>query len=473
MIVTIAVLSALGALFLLCGVVISNNFGAVSITQITFHLLSGMEIGGVRQTQEFIHQLIAVAILPSILLGFSVFLLLRGVGFRAYIMRLSAIGVSILLIGSISFMDTKTGLTSYAKSLTSDAESPGRESILDKFYAEPKLSAPNVKRNLIFVYLESIEAGFADKEVYGQNLIANLDEVTSGPGWLDIPTMEGSLPGTGWTIAALVSTQCGLPLVVTGVGGGNSSLEGDSSFLKNAICLGDILSSAGYTNVFMGGADLNFAGKGNFLATHGFSETLGRSDWIAKGHRESEMHAWGLRDEDLLLHATDKLDLLVRSNEPFALFLLTVDSHAPSGLPDPRCESERSDALERSIQCSTDSVARFLDTVGSIQDTTIVVLGDHPLMATTISEKLNGQSENRVLFRLRPAMNKGLPGYKVSSPFDVFPTVLDSLGFKSDGKMVGLGVSALSNEKSPLQELSRDTLESGLQVRSQRFWDFW
>lgn len=464
--ITIAIISALGALALLTGVVISSNFGSISVNQILFHLFSGMEIGRVQQTQDFINQLISIAIFPSMLFGLSAFLILRGVGLKANLVRLSAFGASVLLLGSIFFVDSKTGLTSYAESL-------GKESILDEYYVEPQFSEPEIKPNLIFVYLESIEAGFVDEEIYGENLIANLDEATSGPGWIDINTIEGSLPGTEWTIASLVSTQCGFPLVGTGVGGWNSSLEGNANFLENATCLGDVLSDAGYTNVFMGGAELSFAGKGNFLSSHGFDQSFGRSEWIANGHKESEMNWWGLRDEDLLQHAKLKLNLLERREAPFGMFLLTVDSHAPNGLPDERCESEKADSLERSIQCSTDSVAEFLNTIDIEENTSIVVLGDHPLMATTISETENGQSVNRVLFRIKPAANVNASGDREALPFDVFPTVLGSLGFDAFGKKAGLGVNILGSEKSILEEIGRGDLSSGLQVPSNKYWEFW
>lgn len=81
------------------------------------------------------------------------------------------------------------------------------------------------------------------------------------------------MPGTGCTIAA---TQCGVPLERMTVFDPNTQGQGINSFLKNAVCLPDLLTEQGYRNVFMGGASITFAGKDKFLSQHHYHEAYGR-----------------------------------------------------------------------------------------------------------------------------------------------------------------------------------------------------
>ncbi|WP_204351696.1 hypothetical protein, partial [Klebsiella variicola] len=70
--------------------------------------------------------------------------------------------------------------------------------------------------------------------------------------------------------AGLVSSMCGVPLTTSQ--GDENSMDRMGSFLPKAVCLGDYLKQQGYTNHYLGGANGQFAGKGQFLASHGFDE---------------------------------------------------------------------------------------------------------------------------------------------------------------------------------------------------------
>jgi phosphoglycerol transferase MdoB-like AlkP superfamily enzyme len=67
-------------------------------------------------------------------------------------------------------------------------------------------------KNLILIYVESLEAGYSDRAVFGDDLIAPLTKF--GARSFDISHFDqfAQVPGTGWTIAAMVATQCGVPL---------------------------------------------------------------------------------------------------------------------------------------------------------------------------------------------------------------------------------------------------------------------
>ncbi|REM04448.1 phosphoglycerol transferase I, partial [Mycobacterium tuberculosis] len=98
-----------------------------------------------------------------------------------------------------------------------------------------------------------------------------------------------------------------------------------------AVCLGDYLKQQGYTNHYLGGANGQFAGKGQFLATHGF-DTVDDLAWFKKQKiTRAHFSPWGVHDDVLLDKAYDRFVQLSRKGEPFMLTTLTMDTHHPAG----------------------------------------------------------------------------------------------------------------------------------------------
>ena len=129
-------------------------------------------------------------------------------------------------------------------------------------------------------------------------------------------------------MAALVASQCSVP--IKSVTLFERSFQGFyvNNFLDNALCLGDILQAEGYINIFMGGAPISYAGRSNFLTTHGYTEVYGKNDWKDLG--ETQFNDWGLYDDRLIYQAKEKIKHLETQSTPYNLTLLTVDTHFPS-----------------------------------------------------------------------------------------------------------------------------------------------
>jgi phosphoglycerol transferase len=115
-----------------------------------------------------------------------------------------------------------------------------------------------------------LEDTYADPELFSHNLISSIESSAVNDSYHFSSYQQA--PGTGWTIAGIVSTQCGLPLRTFLR---NASGDNATGFLNNAVCLGDTLADKGYLNIFMNGADLSFAGKGKFIAKHGYTQNYG------------------------------------------------------------------------------------------------------------------------------------------------------------------------------------------------------
>lgn len=325
-------------------------------------------------------------------------------------------------------------------------------------------------KNLILIYVESLEAGYSDRQVFGDNLIAPLTELDA--------TRFGSyqqVPGTGWTIAAMVATQCAVPLKRITVFDENTQGELVQSFLPNATCLGDILAEHGYRNVFMGGGSPTFAGKGKFLRAHSYHEVLGKEDWLRQGVPDSAMNGWGLFDEDLFGRARLKLEELHGAGLPFNLTLLTVDSHEPFGFLSNTCAQRGHAGFDGVIRCTASDVAafvRFVTDSGYLRDTTIVILGDHLARRNPLTSKLEKMPErslfNAFVGATLPARNR-----EQLLHFDLLPTILEFNGFTVDGGRLGLGYSAFNRHAVQPEAHRLEAMRSSVLNRSETYRALW
>lgn len=323
-------------------------------------------------------------------------------------------------------------------------------------YVHPKLlEALPGDKNLILIYLESMDDAFGDDSLVEKNALAALQDATSGWAELDQYTQ---IPSSGsWTIAAMVASQCGFPLRT----GDDVILHNDerdkavAEFLPGATCLGDLLKDAGYATTYMGGASGGFAGKGAFLASHGFDRVMDRDYWEEQG--ETEISEWGLSDRRLFELAKDEVLALEAKPEPFALTLLTLDNHRPIHEYAYCPLQENMDPTLNAMTCQGSIVGgfvEFLQDEGILDDTVVIIMADHQMLEsyqiTEYREQLPDQGTHPV-----PLFNRmHVPGEKVSlnreraTQLDMFPTILEMLGGELRGGQAGLGVSLVSSAGS-------------------------
>jgi phosphoglycerol transferase len=324
-------------------------------------------------------------------------------------------------------------------------------------------------KNLVIIYMESLEAAYANEQLFGEDRIAPLTQL-QGASF----ARYRQVPGTGWTIAAIVATQCGVPLERVGLFDINTQGQVIEDFLPRATCLSDILERQGYRNVFMGGASLRFSGKGNFLHSHHYDEAYGKEDWVARGADPHRMNGWGLYDDDLFAHAKDKLRQLHAEGKPFNLTVLTVDTHEPAGFKSRDCQV-RGERFEGVVECSARQVADFVAFIkqsGYLDDTNVVILGDHLARKNPVADRLETLPERYIFnkFISQAPMHKNR---EEIVHFDLLPTMLEFIGFDAGGRQMALGFGALrSNDAKPEADRFVQMNESLLN-RSEAYLQLW
>lgn len=306
-------------------------------------------------------------------------------------------------------------------------------------------------KNLVLIYVESLENTYSDPALFGRDLLHRLNALKALPGVVSFDSYR-ELMGAHFTIASLVSTQCGLPLKSVAMFSGNDVGEKVERYLPGARCLGDILADHGYRNVFLNGSSLAFAGVGKFFRDHRYSRVMGREEWIAEGEPPGRMSGWGLRDDDLFRRARVELDQLMKSRKPFNLTVLTIDTHHPYGHLSPECARRGHQDFEGIVECTADLVAEFVEYIiarGWLDRVAIVVQGDHLAMGNTSYDKLVTNRDRRVFNLLINDDPKLKANTREITHFDMLPTILDLIGLQVKEGRAGLGYSAIGPVRAP------------------------
>ena len=310
----------------------------------------------------------------------------------------------------------------------------------------------------------------ATASVFGDDLIAPLTD-------LDATRFASyrQVPGTGWTIAAMVATQCAVPLKRITVFDENTQGELVQSFLQNATCLSDILAEHGYRNVFLGGGSPTFAGKGKFLRAHHYDEVLGKEDWLRLGVPDSAMNGWGLFDEDLFCRARAKLKELHGSGLPFNLTLLTVNSHEPFGFMSSQlcaagpCRFRWRDPLHRP-RCGGVRAFRHRQRVFARHEYR------HPRRPPGAPQSADEPTRTPArAFAVQCLCRRDPPARNREQllHFDLLPTILEFNGFTVDGGRLGLGYSAFNRHAVQPEAHRLEAMRSSLPKRSATYRALW
>lgn len=484
------------AFFIITTVIwLKKEFGEVTIDQILYHLQYGAE-GLADADQEIIKAFINKCLIRSLFFAVITAVLMHDLrkNLIAWIKKSKEFLVSffmqnrlghkffsirpqyLLLSAAVIYSLVKFSVFSYAW----DNLLPNSKDFYAENYISPKqakLTTVGIPRNLLLIYVESLESTYDNKEIFRENLVHSISTETLGGISFN---KQRQIPGTGWTMAGIVSTQCGIPLRPSFGGGGNrtnnTSTEGKKAFLPNIICLGDILKEKGYKNIFMGGASLEFAGKGNFFKSHGYQETYGRDEFDKVSTGRLAQNHWGIFDDVLLDEARKKIDFLEKSQQPYNLTLLTLDTHGPGGSFSQTCLKRGAVKFPDIVRCTSDMLSElvtYMENQGYLEHTTVVIMGDHLIMENTVSKKIQKISE-RFIFNTYVVRNMDLVKKRDEIlHVDHLPTILDSMNIKVEAGKIGLGISGFYDEKNMNPQQRFDLLNAFATKSSDKYLSFW
>ncbi|MGM0535214.1 MAG: sulfatase-like hydrolase/transferase [Pseudomonadota bacterium] len=441
-------------------VYLANSFGMVDLGAVFFHLQAGMEEhgGGGRIGAAVLYTLSMILLLAS-------FTWLVRVDHR---WRLADRLLAVALLASNPML---YGIGQRGAAIVTDDGA-----WLDRQYVEPViLEAPRDPPNLLLLYLESIEGTYADRERFG-DAYAHLETLGE-----KAVVVEGvrQVDNTGWTMAGMIASQCGTPLMPAGLLH-DSQFEPLGKVVPGVDCLGDLLDAQGYALSYMGGASTRFAGKGVFYEDHGFDRILGREELEPRLEEPDYVNSWGLYDDTLYDLTVEEIRRLERQDAPWGLVNLSITGHAPNGYPARECR-ERQGAFDGvdilySVECSAWLARRLVERLEKeelLENTLVVIASDHLTMRVSAWEQLVAGERDNTFMLLGEHLEPRRLDVEAST-MDILPTVLEAMGFVIDWHRAGLGVSLLSDEPTLVEEHGMEFLNTRMREETalqERLWE--
>ena len=376
----------------------------------------------------------------------------------------------LVMIGGFSWFAAQTKFIHYisVKSEISD--------VYEKYYVEPTASTvifPEKKRNLIFIYLESMESTYADKADGGymqKNYIPELtDMAADGINFSNTDKLGGAsvyVPSITYTMGSTVAQTSG---VVTDT---KLARIFQPKEFPNVVTLEDILHENGYNRIYIEGSKGEFSMYDIYMERYDDSVVIDRTAASELGYTdESEDYIWkwGIEDRKLYEVTKELITDAAQQDKPFFVTMYTMDTHTfECGHRCPECDDGINHDYLASLSCSSQLTAEFVDWVKAqpfYENTTIVLVGDH--LGNEKTTILNIEDDY-----VRTTYNCFINAPKVPvntknrifSSLDMFPTTLSAIGVTIKGDRLGLGTDLFSSTPTLCEELGVEEYKKQLEM---------
>jgi phosphoglycerol transferase len=333
--------------------------------------------------------------------------------------------------------------------------------IADRMRPPVILEKPASQKNLVLIYLESTERSYGMVSAFKPFYQPLQSLADSG---VELTNMMQTT-GANFTIGGIVASQCGIPLLSKGLQSVFFKNDVEASlddFLPSVRCLGDQLSDDGYTLSYMNGASLDKFSKRSFLREHGFTRLFDIAS-LTEAQKQGRTNVWGLNDALLFENAVKEFDTLVAAKKPFVQSMLTLSTHGPDAFLDNDCApTPNTDSqIPRAFECTGQLISEFVDYIRASEvgdDTIIVVMNDHLSFFNTVQAQLDSiGAKRRNLFMVLGTGTQDKINRKMTT-FDLYPTLLEALGYNVQDGRGNLGVSLNSPVQNLAEELGIETL---------------
>lgn len=445
----------------------------LTMDELVFHLTGPLE----GTNSDIIIEYLLQCILPSFLIlaltiiGIVIFRKKKFFYLLDGVVLVTFIGLS---FGTVYMTAEKLDVDGYLTSQGTYSE------FVDNNYVDPaevSISFPEQKRNLIYIFLESMETTYADIKDGGgfdEDVIPELtktaqeNEDFSG----EDQAINGAymMSGTTWTMGAMFAHTSGLPLNISI---GSNDMDTQESFFPGAVTLGDILQEQGYSQRLLIGSDATFGGRRLYFTEHGNYDIVDYQYAVENGWIPEDYYVWwGYEDAYLFEFAKEQLRDLSSQEEPFNLTMLTVDTHFEDGYVCEKCEDTYGDDQYANVMaCSSKQIEEFIQWIQEqdfYENTTIVLAGDHLTMDSDFCEDVSYDYERKTYVSyINSASEPEMNTSRTYTTFDHFPTTLAALGAQIEGNRLGLGTNLFSTEETLVERYRIDYENQELEKRSE------
>lgn len=452
-------------------------FGDIGVESVLFTVLAGF--AGVQG--GMVASWIFGALVPSIVLMAALFFLLLKLPYILYKgrdaerfnrTRIVCVLLSVaVILTSFASAFHSVGLDSFAINLLSKTK------IYENEYRDPqktKITFPEKKRNLIYIYMESMETTFLSKEQGGaldENALSPLYSLAeNNVNFSQNGSVGGgrTVFGTTWTSAAMMAHTSGIPMRSP------VSLEAiaGNEFFDSTVTLSDVLSENGYNQALMVGSNAEYGGRKDYYEQHGVDKVYdiytAYDDGIVP---EGYFEWWGMEDKYLYTYAKQKITEMSRSDEPFAFTMLTVDTHHVGGFKCSECKNEFSEQYTNALACSARQVVEFVNWIKEqdfYENTAIIISGDHYTMDNQFIKRNVKRGYTRRVYNcfINSSGSSENSKNREFTTLDMFPTTLSAMGCSIEGNRLGLGCDLFSGEQTLCEKYGYKKFNRELQKNS-------
>ena len=342
--------------------------------------------------------------------------------------------------------------------------------IYEKYYVDTNsvnITFPENKRNIIIIYLESMESSLFSKENGGAFEVSRIPELEKiakdNINFSNTDKLGGAytLDNTSCTAFSLVTSTSATPVYTRLF----TSYGNNNPYMKKVRSLGNVLRENGYNLGLIQGSSVKFSAIDYYLKDNGDFEIFDDDTARERGYIDKNYSVWwGIEDKKVLEYSKEEILKLSRKKEPFAYILFTIDTHFPDGYLDASCDTPFEEHLSNSYACSSKMINSYIEWIKNqdfYDNTTIFIMGDHKVKQDSYYNKYKDYERvnyNAIINSVVKGNNKN----RKFSQFDMYPTILASMGAKIDGDKIGFGINLFSGNKTMIEILGKEKFDNEL-----------
>jgi len=432
---------------------VQKYFVDVNLGQILFFINTSVKGADSRFVNLFIQQCVLTPILYTLIICYLPELkLLRFKSKNSYAAFVSVLSL-FLTVGYIFYKVSPDTIKHFFANESTD--------FYEQHYAEPRETEIHIsqKKNLIVLHIESLESTFKNQEFFGENLLADLQEIEEKN--VQFKNFQDGY-ATDFTQGAVMALFTGMPSKYHNL---INKFGKETHFFPNYYSLGKILKDNGYSLTSLQGTDSDFGGMRIFLKDNGFTDRIDENTIQKNYPQYGQAGTWGYTDDIVFEIAKDKV-MQLSPQGPYFLYVQTIDTHTGqiSEVEDyPQYDNIYIDIIHHT-ELYLAKFLQWLQERPDYQDTVIVVVGDHLCMGEDFP-----MPEKRNVYNLFINTPKPSNVDRTFSQVDLFPTVIEALGGEIKGHRLGIGTSLFSDIPTFSEIYSKEFLHETLAKRNQLY----
>lgn len=289
-------------------------------------------------------------------------------------------------------------------------------------------SLPPVKKNVVFITIESLSADFLTRYGSEDRITPHLDAL------LEESLVFDNLYATGnRTVRGLEAVTLNIP-----PSSGESLVKRPDN--TGLFSTGEVFRQNGYHTSYIYGGDSYFDNMGTFYGNCGY-EIVDKKTYDKDAIVFSNI--WGTSDEDSYREALKRFDASWAAGEPFFAQIMTISNHRPYTYPEGRIEYDGNPMSRKAAVKYTDwAIGQFISDASQkpwFPETVFVIMADHcASSAGKTSLPMDCYHIPAIIYS--PGFVEPRYVDKVCSQIDIIPTLLSLLHFSYEAPFYGRDV---------------------------------